>query len=37
MSQYAVALALDISRSTVRSIEKNARRKIERHDRKAVA
>lgn len=37
LSQNVVALALDISRSTVRSTEKNAHRKIERHDRKAAA
>jgi DNA-binding CsgD family transcriptional regulator len=36
LSQYAVALALDISRSTVRSAERNARQKIERHNRKAA-
>jgi DNA-binding CsgD family transcriptional regulator len=37
LSQNTVALSLDITRSTVRSSERNARQKIERHNRKEAA
>lgn len=36
-SQYRVAVALGISRSTVKSIEKNAHAKIQRHNEQEAA
>lgn len=36
-SQYTVARALDITRSTVRSLERNALEKITRHEREEEA